>query len=567
MLTHSEPGRYGGWTARRRLAVRWFAGLPLHGPRVTDATFRRPATQALVPGQLSRRRDHLPGWRRSAVRQVTLFGPPLVWWQYATHPARTVTAATLAGAAGVAWAVRWYRTVWPLRRHMRGVVDPLHAVLSAELGLPRTTRPDDYLTVPPDYNRPDGSPVTVRTPVGWAPSKTAQDRVSALTLSKLAWGKADADVTWTTRGTPVLMIRQAPKAPDSVAWADIVDAVEASEPGDLVLGKTAHGLYRWNLNGGADPHAVFAVNTGGGKSTTLMVISAQIVADDPAARVSVIDPKMTSFQDLYDTPQIRLANNPMNVEAMWALIAEARSELGRRMAEQTLDPALKGTWPRWLVVIDEATQFHRLSQRHWRQVRDPATDSAVPPVWDHVADLTQMGREYRFHVIFAGQRIEAKTVEGCRDLLAHRAVYAVPPGQLTMMGLPKTLPPGPRHAGRWLYWLIGGDTVWVQNAYAKPGELRAWILARQAMSHELSHDVSHVPVTSEDTGSCDIPEPVEWVVGVEAAAARAGLSPAAFRQRRTRAGGQLPGEGKDGRTPLFDPAVLDAMAAGETVGR
>ncbi len=527
-------------TSPGRLLFRWLAGRPLDGRWRTDSTFLRPATVACIPGQLSGRWDHMAGWRRSAWRQGALLAVAVVPWQWLTHPARTLAAAALLAGP---WAgLRVHRAVraWPTRRHRKSTVVPLHRVLAADLALPRNTAPDDYLTVPATYADDEATPVVVRLPAGWAATQAARDRTSGLVLAKLGQTAATADVEWTTRGVPTLVVRRAPAPPDNAPWADVVSDIETSRSGDLVLGIGARGvLYRWDLNSD-DPHAGFSVASGRGKSTLLQVIAAQVIRH--GGDVAVVDPKMTSFEHLAGVPRLLLANDPGDVQAMWDAAAAVRGVMERRRAQRAADPTAE--WAPHLLMVDEVNQFSAMSSAHWRATREP-TDGPVPPVWDDIAAIAWMGRAFSCHLVAVGQRLDSRATggNGLRDSFGLRGLAGYGPQQWRMLGPGGKMPPAQRPRGRWLY-LTGDDTAWVQNIHPQPGELKAWACP-----------MSHVPKNAQ----VNAPHGTTWVVGLDAAAAHAGLTLEAFRKRRQRAGGALPGERREGNQPAFPADALEAL--------
>jgi hypothetical protein len=539
------PSPYRRHSAARLLG-RWLSGRPMSGHRRTDSTFLRPATVVVLPGQLAANRwDNMAGWRRSAWRQTALVGPLAVLWQYAGHPTRTVALGAAGAACGLAVAAR--RTVrrWPDRRHVRAVVQPMHRVLSADLGLPHNVRPDDYLTVPATYADSETTPIVVRLPAAWAPTKAAQDRTAALVLAKSGQTADTADCEWTTRGGPTLIVRKAPAAPDVVRWADVVGDVETSRPGDLVLGAGPRGaLYRWDLNT-EDPHAGFSVGSGRGKSSLLQVIAAQVIR--PGGRVTAVDPKMTSFEDIAGVPGLDLANDPGDVQAMWDAVAGVRGEMERRRAERDADPTAE--WPVRMLMVDEVNQFSAQSAAHWRNTREP-TDGPVPPVWDDIAAVAWMGRAFSCHLVIVGQRLDARATggNGLRDSFGLRGLAGYTAQQWRMLGPGGKMPTPQKPRGRWLY-LSGGEQAWVQNVLAAPGELRAWLPARGC------------PMSQVDASAqVNTPHGTRWVVGLDAAAAHLGVGVEAFRKARYRAGGTLPGERRDGNQPAFPADALDALA-------
>ncbi len=532
-----------------RLAFRWLSGRPLNGRWRTDSTFLRPATVACIPGQLSGRWDHMAGWRRSAWRQAALAAATVLPWQYLTHPARTAILGAAGGLTCAALVGRRVARAWPDRQHYRSTVRPLHLVLARDLALPRNTRPADYLDMPVTFADDESTPIVVHMPAGWASTEANRKRTAGLVLNGSGQTAATMDTEWTTRGTATLIVRRAPAPPDTVAWADVVSDVEQSRSGDLVLGAGMRGdLYRWDLNT-EDAHAGFSILSGRGKSSLLQVMAAQVIR--PGGTVTAIDPKMVSFEDMVGAPRFRLANDPADVEGMWQAIAEVRGELERRRTERAADRT--ADWPVRVLMIDELNQFSAMSKMAWMGLRN-RDDSLVAPVWGDVATIAQMGRAFRCHLVLVGQSLTDRATGGndIRHFLGFRALAGWTPAQWKMLSFSGGKSPEQyEDRGRWLYLTPAGRT-WVQNAYAEPGELLSWLGAECPMSH--------VPANTQVSAVHGTP-----IVGLDAAAAHLGVPVETFRKRRQRAGGALPGEGRQGNRPTFTAASLDAAREGQTV--
>jgi len=534
--------------ATGRVAFRFVAGQHLrHGRELTDATFTRPAERGLTPYRV-RRYWHRPGWQRSAIRLAVLAvvvaattayvtGDPYVW-------AGLSTALAGAGSYG-AWRT-WNR--WRDWRHLRTFVRPLSRALAGQLGvsarqaqagirIPRTyatvgtgelgriTLPD---TFHPDGQRALGSLVKSRMPVD----------------VELAWRLADRP--------PVLQVNASPKPPAKVMFSDLLAEMDKCLPGDVVIGlDRKREVYRGSFRT-EDPHWALSMGSGRGKSSFLQLVIAQLLRQDPDATVTAVDPKMTSLDALIGVPGFTVANDPRDVPAMWAAIESVSNTMTSRMDIAANDPTAE--FPMSLLVIDELNQFSAMTSAVWRELKEKG-DPATAPIWMTLAGILWQGRAFNTHVIVVGQRLDERATGGIglRDSFGLRGLAGFTAQQWAMLvGTPPIRSQKPR--GRIAFW-DGQDVTWVQAAYGDPQQLRDYATAGRrghvANGPQDGPQPAETAPGATDTGAA-------WVVGLDAGADAVGLSPAAFRKRRERAGGTLPSEVRQGGKPAWKADDLNA---------
>lgn len=527
------------------------SGRPLDGRYRTNATFLRGGTTSLFPTHIYAW-SYLPGWKRSAVRQSGLAAVVAALWALVSGH-RDGLVRTFLGTLAV--VLVW--TVWlsverhRVREHVRTYVQPLHATLSAYLKLPPTVKHPDYLDVPLTFATNEETPATAKLPMEWLATEANKKVVAELALAKL--GQSELEAEFRTVGVPTLVIRQAPEPPATVLWTDLAADIAACRPGEVVIGMAARNkVFKASLNT-EEPHWGFSCNTGRGKSTMLMASAAQLLAQDPGATVQAVDPKMTSLEPLIGVPGFTVANDPQDVQGMWDSIAGFRRLMDDRIQQRAEDPTVE--FPIAVLMVDELNQFAEQSSTYWQAIKQP-TDRKTPPMWADIAAVAWQGRQFRCHLILVGQRLDARATGGMglRDSLGLRGLSGFRPQQWKMLVGTAPIPVSQRPRGRWIY-TDGQSETWVQNVLATSEQIRDHVMrARRPMSQvNLSAQVSgHM---GHQVGQ------VEWVVGLEAAAARAGLSVEAFRKRRQRGGGELAGESRQGNQPAFPADVLDALRA------
>jgi hypothetical protein len=532
-----------------RLAYRFLAGHHLaHGRSLTDGSWTRPATRALTPYHV-RRYWHRPGWHRSAFRlaalavlavagAVSITGSPWLW--------ATLALVVASGLSAATWRAfgRWRD--W---RHLRVFVRPLARALAPLLGI-----------------APRQAVAAVRFPRTYAavamgelgrivlPDTFHPDQQRAVTLLIKSRLPVDADLSWRLTGKPLfLQVNASPKPPDRVAFADLAAEMDACLPGDVVIGlDRKRTVFRGSFRT-EDPHWALSMGSGRGKSSLLYSVAAQILHQDPGATVTAVDPKMTSLDALVGVPGFTVANDPRNVPAMWGAIESVATEMERRMDITADNPTAE--FPVCLLVIDELNQFSAMTAAVWRGMKEKG-DPATAPIWMVLAGLLWQGRAFNVHVIVVGQRLDERATGGIglRDSFGLRGLAGYTMQQWAMLVGTTPIPRSQKPRGRIVFW-DGSDVTWVQAAYGTPEELRDY--AMHGRRAGVAAPAGNGPYPGETAGTAT-DTAATWVVGLDAGAGHLGLSPAAFRKRRERAGGTLPGEVRQGNQPAWTAADLDA---------
>jgi hypothetical protein len=549
-------GRAGGTARPRhtlpRIAGRFLIGHHLDGRRRSDATFWTDGTAGEAGYWGSGRESRwvlLAGWKRAAVRLVlvaALVGlvirPGLTEWVLA------LVGGPLAGL----WL--WGRVVAVrLWQHRRQLERPLALALAPFLGTsPRSV--EAALAVEPGFEAAAGGEhvAALELPDHWAATADLKARVEEVIHARLG-----VELKWhwqTSRYPMVLSVTRAPVPPALVPFAELRAAIEACEPGKMLLGVAADGTHRHWDTASEDPHIAIHGGSRRGKTTLLLLTSGQTIrqwersplpADAPecaAGRVIAVDPKRVSLLALAGMPGVELLNDPRDVEGMWAGVGRFRELVEARYEVLAADPTAE--FRRSLLILDEVSMLSGMWAQHWRRVKE-RSDPALPPVWDDVAACVWMGAQCAAHVIVAGQRLDYQILGGMLGSFGVRmlAGYA-PQDYARLVGVPPFLR-SQKPRGRFLVY-AGGELDWIQLVFAEPNEVRSWLLNPGDGAPDLAEDVRHA------TG--------DVLVGLAAGAAYLELNVDAFRKRRERAGA-VPGEFRVGHQPAWKPADLDRWAA------
>src|SRR5215469_2269385 len=116
----------------------WIAGRDLNGDWWTDATWWNDYTTVLHKTKHCTRWQGAAHWKRSAVRNGLPAAAGVTGWDWWFHPAVTILAMALIGAACAAhWGWHGFRAFWP-PKHWWQWARPFRLTLKEELGVDPT---------------------------------------------------------------------------------------------------------------------------------------------------------------------------------------------------------------------------------------------------------------------------------------------------------------------------------------------------------------------------------------------------------------------------------------------
>jgi hypothetical protein len=457
-------------------------------------------------------------------------------WRTGTEWVLGLTGGPLAG-----WGA--WRAVVALQtgRHRRQLERPMALALAPFLGIaPRAV--ESALLVEPGYDAASGGEhvAALELPDHWAGRPEQKETVEQILAGRLG---VDLKFAWRLSGYPMVVnALRAPTPPLLVPFADMRAAIEAAPPTRVLLGKAADGSLRWWDETTEDPHIALHGGSRRGKTSLFHLIAAQDLRQG-AELVVGIDPKRVSLLALAGCgPAVELHNNPRDVPDMWAGIKRFRQLVEDRYDQLEDDPTTE--FRRARLIIDELSMFAAMSAALWRKIKEKG-DPAVPPVWEDVAAAVWMGAQCRAYVIVGGQRLDYQTLGGMLGSFGVRMLAGFAPQDYArLVGIPPVLR-SQKPRGRFLVY-SGGELDWVQLVFAEPDEWRAWVLEGRADGPDLGQPAGHA--------TSDV------AIGLGAAAHHLGLKPAAFRKRRQRSGGTIPGEFRVGNQPAWPLDDLDRWA-------
>lgn len=576
------------------LILRWFfLGRHHHGERRTDATFWHHGTETSRKhghGGWMDRWEHRPGYQRLLWRWGCLLSflgliyGAVTEWEVTSHAVEALIVYGLVCAGFV------IESKLRLRVHNRRIITPIVKSLSNEKALrlsPHAVR--RLLSISPEDISDEGEVGYIELPPGLTPSEDQQDTIARIIDAHLP---VDTMIDWQLSQQPKIgVIRAGLRPPDEVSWDEMLPLMASAAYGDIYFGRDSRkDPYLNNFIHLDDPHWAACVQSKRGKSNWLGLVAVQVLHQDAAAQVTVVDPKEESLIDFLGAPWsgpglrplirgVTMANDPSDVEAMVAAIHRARVLMDRRRSEYARDRTKKFSVN--LVILDELNLFSKLIRDYWRaklneNARLPKDDREdLPkqcPVWDDIADMLAMGRFVGTHVLAVAQDFRADIIGGksARNLFGLRAMAGFVPSQWKMFIGTNPAPLAQRGKGRWIFWQ-GEEQDWVQITHCD----REKAYAFAAEGREQHEQLAALSVTDGRDTPSDVPASLpprvtsatqvdtrRVITGMAAAASYLGMKLRAFEsaKRRTESDGQLnviPGEFTQGKNKAWYADDLD----------
>jgi hypothetical protein len=360
------------------------------------------------------------------------------------------------------------------RAHFQRWVLPLHLALHGPLGYPLEIDPRKYLVVPRG-KAAEGDGVLVIAPptFGFEDKKTAL--VRDLTIRKLAL----ADVTDHWEGKAhhsYLQLRPKAHAPDTALFAEIqvqalIEKAKASEP---LIGLTIGDKpVAFNLDS-ETPHLLWSAGTGGGKSSLIRAMVAQLMHH--GAHVVVIDLKRHSQPWLRGLPGVTYVRDAEDIHDTFIWLAAE----GNRRNKAWDDVPLGGQGPRFprlVVVCEELNATFSKLRRHWSTIRS-SSDPQLSPAVEGFQDLLFMGRAVQINVLAVTQMATAKDLGGpeARENFALRILARYTPNAWKMLVPEITYRPASTIPGR-VVVCRAGTAYETQAVFFTDTEARDWATA------------------------------------------------------------------------------------------
>lgn len=394
---------------------------------------------------------------------------------YAAFPAQT-EIATL-GLGGIGTVVAGYCvTNWLVELpHRFRWIRPLHRALHGPLGLPADVKPTSYIKISRRYEtREDVGKILLPAEF------TGMDEKTPTHVIKAKLGLTDASVSYRLAGRkPHLVIRQTPRPPARVTFADWQEQVEKSAESAPLIGIGPQSRHVKVDLDAESPHILVSASTGGGKSVITRAMSCQMLHN--GAQMVVLDFKRHSH---------RWARGLASVDYRRevAEIHDALVELGReghrrnKVVDDWEGETDPDVGPRMVVLLEEANATIAKLKRYWSAVRksrgdeDGPADPKESPAIDALREILFMGRAVKMHVLLVAQSATAAALGGpeVRECFATRilARYTVNAWRMLVPEV-APIPRSTRHVGR-AQVVLGGVATETQVLFFSDLEAREW---------------------------------------------------------------------------------------------
>lgn len=475
---------------------------PIHGRYKCDATFWRQSTDR-ASGK-SNGRHHRAGWHNASITITALIALAAfiyglraeLWPTLICGALAAAGAAILSAVLGVRKARGWHRNrslITPMSVAVGTIIDPDQSI---------GARPESLITLDADWlTRKRGKLGAVMLPDSFAASPGQRESLEHLVSSRLPVPTRFTWVTSHTAKTPrQMVILAAPPMPRMIRFRDHLDKIEALKRGDFAVGLDTNGeLYVASHRGDTPWHAKCA-NSGTGKSVSFQVKAAQILHQDPAARIVAIDTKQVSFTPLRGVPGIDIYDDPFSMhdiyQAFYALAGVMKDRYSAKKADPTAADSFTDIW----LLADEGNDLAvQLKAYYLNELRSSAKEPMQPPVWyEAIAPLLWQGREVGIRGEFMLQSLMERYLGGMslRPAFSLIGMAGYKPNQFKAIIGTTPVPECQNGPGR-ILMCRGNSETWVQSFYDDPDWLRSYAEQNRRPPTEPAAGAKVIPGTVE----------------------------------------------------------------------
>ena len=359
------------------------------------------------------------------------------------------------------------------RRYLRNnrTVTPLASALAHKWGIAEAVA-EKSLEFEPDWQtKPKGRMLIIQLPSHFAAVDGEKGTIENIISNRLGRG---CDFKWHTasgKAGGTLEVLVSPPLPSKVLFRDYLPQVAKNKPGEYVAGVRAGGdIVRVSFMGDFVHHAC-SFNTGRGKSSYIMLMLAQILAQNPDNRATVLDTKMESVEPFTGVKNVNIYADPEHIEDMVEGARDVFAVMKYRLTAQTADPTLKGSWPMELLILEEGNDFS-VQLDAWCQ------ENKIKPqeIWRKViAPILWQGRAVNVHMFAVFQSFMERFFGNLnlRPSFGLLALSGFKPNQFRAMVGTTPIPRAQRGKGRILI-TDGDEEFWIQALYDDPDYLRAF---------------------------------------------------------------------------------------------
>ena len=363
------------------------------------------------------------------------------------------------------------------RRYLRNnrTVTPLASALAHKWGIAEAVA-EKGLEFESDWQtKTKGRMLLIQLPSHFAAVDGEKNTIENIVSNRLGRG---CDFKWHTasgKGGGTLEVTVSPPLPSKVLFRDYLAEVAKNKPGEYVAGVRAGGAIERVSFMGDFVHHACSFNTGRGKSSYIMLMLAQILAQNPDNRATILDTKMESVEPFTGVRNVNIYADPEHIEDMVRGGEDVFKVMKYRLTAQAADPTLKGTWPMELLILEEGNDFS-VQLDAWWQENKPKTAKGAPEFWRKtVAPILWQGRSVNVHMFAVFQSFMERFFGNLnlRPSFGLLALSGFKPNQFRAMVGTTPIPRAQKGKGRILI-TDGDEEFWIQALYDDPAYLRAF---------------------------------------------------------------------------------------------
>lgn len=457
LTPYSTQGHYPlplGFNGRWAWLWRWFSGRPLNGHRYTDATGFRYGTTALDVSGHATTFQLLPGYKRFIYGRLPVMLAPVlaVAWLLGHW---LLVSSFLLGT--VLLAAPSLRSAWRTRKFRREVIEPLARGVSAVAKTKHVAGlGHQSVQLPENFRDLDDATIRISLPPEWLAEDGDKARLTKLVAARL--NLDELSPSWSLHGArPSVAYSVPPKPPATVTFAEALADAEATEDSAPMVGygpRRKVELFSLLLE---SPHMLIAGGSGSGKSVYLAWLVAQFMRR--GFGVLVLDAKFVSHMWLRRVPGVTYAAEAQELHEALVWLDEELLRRARLVSSASDTDAASTALIPLVVVLEEINGASNRLRAYWKSIKS-SEDPMMSPALTALANLANLGREMRVHILLAGQSVTAKATGGPegRESFGGRALARATAAQWRMLAPQiKPAPVKRQKPGRW--HIVVGDTL------------------------------------------------------------------------------------------------------------
>lgn len=386
-----------------------------------------------------------------------------LWWTLALYGILTAMGLGL----GLWLIIRRARRYWRNNR----TVTPLASALAHKWGIAEAVA-EKGLDFDPDWQtKPKGRMLIIQLPSHFAAVDGEKGTIENIVTNRLGRG---CDFRWHTasgKAGGILEVVVSPPLPSKVLFRDYLAEVAKNKPGEYVPGVRVGGAVERVSFMGDFVHHACSFNSGRGKSSYIMNMLAQILAQNPDNRATILDTKMESLEPFTGVRGVTIYADPEHIGDMVQGARDVFGVMKYRLKAQTADPTLKGSWPMELLILEEGNDFST-------QLDAWCAENKIKPaeIWRKViAPILWQGRAVNVHMFAVFQSFMERFFGNLnlRPSFGLMALSGFKPNQFRAIVGTTPVPRAQRGKGRILL-TDGDEEFWIQALYDDPAYLRAF---------------------------------------------------------------------------------------------